>query len=76
MKTALLQKIFIANYDGKEIEIGFNSRYVMDILDNLEGKEIKISFNDNSSPIIIHEKTRLGKYICPYANESLILGLL
>ena len=45
-----------ANYEGKEIEIGFNSRYVMDILDNLEEKEIKISFNDNSNPIIIQEK--------------------
>ena len=45
-----------ANYEGKEIEIGFNSRYVMDILDNLESKEIKISFNDNSNPIIIKEK--------------------
>ena len=45
-----------AKYDGNEIEIGFNSRYVMDILDNLESKEIKISFNDNSSPIIIQEK--------------------
>ena len=45
-----------ASYDGNEIEIGFNSRYVMDILDNLEGKEIKISFNDNSNPIIIQEK--------------------
>ena len=45
-----------AKYHGKEIEIGFNAKYIMDILDNLEGKEIKISFNDNSSPIIIHEK--------------------
>jgi len=45
-----------AKYDGDEIEIGFNSRYIMDILDNLEANEIKISFNDNSSPIIIQEK--------------------
>ena len=29
----------------------------MDILDNLESKEVKISFNDNSSPIVIKEKT-------------------
>jgi len=42
-------------YDGIEIEIGFNARYVMDILDNLEGEEIKISFNDNSTPIIAQE---------------------
>ena len=42
-------------YDGIEIEIGFNARYIMDILDNLEGEEIKISFNDNSTPIIAQE---------------------
>ena len=31
------------NYDGNEIEIGFNAKYIMDILDNLEEEEIKIS---------------------------------
>lgn len=46
----------IAEYKGDEIEIGFNSRYIMDILDNLEEEEILISFKDNSSPIIIEEK--------------------
>ncbi len=44
-------------YEGKEIEIGFNSRYIMDILDNLEGEEIKLLFNDNSTPIIAQEIT-------------------
>ena len=33
-----------AKYQGKEIEIGFNAKYIMDILDNLEENEIKISF--------------------------------
>ena len=45
-------------YDGSEVEIGFNARYIMDILDNLEGDEIKISFNDNSTPIIAQEKSK------------------
>ena len=44
-------------FDGNEIEIGFNSRYIMDILDNLEGEEIKLSFNDNSTPIIAQEQS-------------------
>ncbi len=44
-------------YEGNEIEIGFNSRYIMDILDNLEGEEIRISFNDSSTPIIAQEKS-------------------
>ena len=46
-----------AKYEGKEIEIGFNSKYIMDILDNLKENEIQISFMDNSSPIIAKEKS-------------------
>ncbi len=46
-----------AKFEGKEIEIGFNAKYVMDILDNLSENEIQISFMDNSSPIIAKEKS-------------------
>ena len=46
-----------AKYEGKEIEIGFNAKYIMDILDNLNENEIQISFHDNSSPIIAKEKS-------------------
>ena len=46
-----------ANFEGKEIEIGFNAKYIMDILDNLKENEIHISFLDNSSPIIAQEKS-------------------
>ena len=46
-----------ANFDGKEIEIGFNSKYIMDMLENLKENEIQISFMDNSSPIIAQEKS-------------------
>ena len=45
-----------ADYNGNEIEIGFNAKYIMDILDNLQGDEIKISLNDNSTPIIAQEQ--------------------
>ena len=46
-----------AKFEGKEIEIGFNSKYIMDMLDNLKENEILISFMDNSSPIIAQEKS-------------------
>ncbi len=46
-----------AKFEGKQIEIGFNAKYMMDILDNLEESEIEISFMDNSSPIIAKEKS-------------------
>jgi len=47
-----------ALYSGKEIEIGFNSKYIMDILNNLEDDDIVLSFKDNTSPIIAKEKSK------------------
>tara|TARA_B100000575_G_scaffold284182_1_gene277911 strand:+ start:1409 stop:2524 length:1116 start_codon:yes stop_codon:yes gene_type:complete len=45
------------NYDGDEIEIGFNSKYIMDIVNNLEDEEISINLKDNTSPIIALESS-------------------
>ena len=45
------------NYAGEEIEIGFNSKYIMDIINNLGDDEISIYLKDNTSPIIAQEKS-------------------
>ncbi len=45
------------NYKGDEIEIGFNSRYIMDIINNLEDNEITINLKDNTSPVIAQENS-------------------
>ena len=45
------------NYDGDDIEIGFNSKYIMDIVNNLEDEEVFINLKDNSSPIIALENS-------------------
>ena len=45
------------NYQGDEIEIGFNSKYIMDIVNNLEDAEISINLKDNTSPIIAQENS-------------------
>ena len=47
------------NYDGDEIEIGFNSKYIMDIVNNLEDNEISINLKDNTSPVIAQENSNL-----------------
>ena len=36
-----------SNYEGDEFEIGFNSKYVMDIINNLEDDEIQINLKIN-----------------------------
>ena len=45
------------NYTGDEIEIGFNSKYIMDIINNLEDEEIIINLKDTTSPITAQEKS-------------------
>ena len=45
------------NYNGQEFEIGFNSKYIMDIVNNLEDQIISINFKDSSSPITAQEKS-------------------
>ena len=45
------------SYDGDEFEIGFNSKYIMDIVNNLEDEIIIIELKDSSSPIIAKEKS-------------------
>ena len=45
------------NYSGDEIEIGFNSKYIMDIVNNLEDDEICIYLKDNTSPITTQENS-------------------
>tara|TARA_B100000963_G_scaffold358951_1_gene384893 strand:- start:775 stop:1890 length:1116 start_codon:yes stop_codon:yes gene_type:complete len=44
-------------YNGDDIEIGFNSKYIMDIINNLEDEEISINLKDNTSPIIALENS-------------------
>ncbi len=44
-----------AKYDGESIEIGYNFRYLLDILAEVKGENVQISFSDNTSPSIIHD---------------------
>ena len=39
----------------KNIEIGYNFRYLLDILNEVKGDTVRISFTDGSSPSVIHD---------------------
>jgi DNA polymerase-3 subunit beta len=41
------------NYDGKEMEIGFNAKYMLDSLSVLDVNEIIYEFNNELSPVIV-----------------------
>ena len=45
------------NYNGDDIEIGFNSKYIMDIVNNLDDDKITLKLKDGSSPITAQEKS-------------------
>ena len=44
-----------ALYDNEALEVGYNFRYLLDILANIKGDNAKISFSDGSSPSVIHD---------------------
>src|SRR3546814_3324381 len=43
------------DYDGTGIEIGFNSRYLLDITQQIEGEAAQFSMADPASPTIVRE---------------------
>ncbi len=44
------------NYESETVDIGFNSRYLIDICNEIDGDEIDISLLDSVSPAIILDK--------------------
>ena len=45
------------NYDGDEMEIGFNSKYILEMINNLEDDEITLHFKNSSSPVTVMENS-------------------
>ncbi|PPR47550.1 MAG: DNA polymerase III subunit beta [Alphaproteobacteria bacterium MarineAlpha5_Bin9] len=46
-----------AEYNGKEIEIGFNSKYILEMISQLEDEYVILKFNDENSPMIANESS-------------------
>lgn len=44
-----------AKYESDPLEIGYNFRYLLDILAEVKGETVRISFTDGSSPSVIHD---------------------
>lgn len=55
---------FAADYDGAELEVGFNARYVTDVLAVLpEGSRVEIGFSDQLSPGVIQGEDSGYRYV-------------
>ncbi|MFN7038423.1 MAG: DNA polymerase III subunit beta [Alphaproteobacteria bacterium] len=52
------------NYNGEPIEIGFNSKYLLDIMNVVQGDMVEFKLNDNYSPVLIVDKSDSnGKFV-------------
>jgi DNA polymerase-3 subunit beta len=49
-----------AVYDNESLEIGYNFRYLLDILSEIKGDTARFSFSDGSSPSVIHDTSDAG----------------
>ena len=47
-------------YDGEETEIGFNSKYVLDVARQIKGNEVIIKLSDSVSPTLVYDKDDKG----------------
>ena len=47
-------------YSGEKLEIGFNSKYILEMINNLDAEEIILNFKDSSSPVTAIEATNPG----------------
>ena len=51
------------NYDKENLKIGFNARYILDVLSSIGESEVRMSFKDQNSPVLLGPKDD-EKYRC------------
>jgi DNA polymerase-3 subunit beta len=51
------------NYKGKEFRIGFNAKYILDVLNSFDDEEVEIRLNDQLSPGLMRPKSD-SHYTC------------
>ncbi len=47
-------------YSSAAIDIGFNSRYLMEMLAQIEGETVQLFFNDSASPVLVRDTADAG----------------
>ena len=45
-------------YEGAEIEIGFNSKYILEMINQLDEEKLILEFNDSMSPLIVKDSSK------------------
>ena len=55
-----VRDVIDVEYNNERLELGFNSKYFMDVLQAMESEIIEIGFIDNSSPCLFYGKDDIG----------------
>jgi DNA polymerase III subunit beta len=55
-----VRDVIDVEYSDERLELGFNSKYFMDVLQAMESETIEIGFIDNSSPCLFNGKDDIG----------------
>ena len=53
-----------ADYGSDNIEIGFNARYLMDILGEIEGDSVEVHLADAAAPTLLRENDKSTRSTC------------
>ena len=51
------------SYNKENLKIGFNARYILDVLSSIGENEVRMSFKDQNSPVLLGPKDD-EKYRC------------
>lgn len=54
------QEALDVSYSADDIEIGFNARYIIDIMSEIEGGNAQFVFNDSNSPALVRDSADVG----------------
>ena len=50
-------EVVAAKYDGEDLAIGFNSKYLIDIASEIEDKNLTFSLKNSTSPVLVFDKS-------------------
>ena len=65
------KETLMINFDH-DLEISFNSRYLIDVASQIDGEKIELFFNDSGSPVLIKDPGDFDSIYVVNANERLI----
>lgn len=54
------QEVLEVDFQAEEVQIGFNSRYLLEMLSQIEGETVQFAFSDSGSPAVVRDTGTMG----------------